>query len=902
MRHHILSFAAAAAIALPMTAAEPLSGVISNPGFETGNFSGWFSAGFQTQNNNSPADEGWAKEGTYYAEKWVNQGSKVGSASLSQQLSGLAPGDYRVTATGHGVAQNGRPEVASGFFLFAGSARTEISKGGEYSVEGTTIDGNLSIGVCTDNCDANWIAIDNFRIEYLGEDVSSYTRLLDEIVKEAQDIIAGETVIDNADEFANAETLAKDAGTDAAKIRAAIEAYKAAMDNFTALRNSRTLLESEIYMARHFAEDSDYGDKTSLLAAIAEAEGTVGKTATADERRALVANIRKAANDYLALCKGLWVNVVNGRMWYDTDGNPVQAHGAGFVKVYDTWYMIGEDRSNQWHPDVNMYSSKDLVNWKFVKKIIANGTSHPDLGTERMIERPKLMYCPNTGKFVVWCHWEASNYGASEAGVFVSDRVDGEYKFHSGSRPLGIKSRDCNVFVDDDGTAYFISTIEENQHLGLFRLSDDYLEAVECTELFRGQKREAPAIVKVDGIYYMLSSACSGWDPNQCKLSWSESLTSGWSSLKNVGNGTAFDSQAANILTVTGTSGTTYLYVGDRWKDPELPESKTIMFPIDFADGSCTFDYHRSFDFNPAEGIWRETTDDASLDRSGWSVVDCSSQETDKENGAAANVLDGDKSTIWHTNYSGDKGVAPHHITIDMGKDTEIGGMLYTPRNDHSTNGMARSCILQTSTDGENWATVAGTSWLPYWSAIYFAPHTARYFRFYILNSEYGSAAEFDMLGPGASTATPDQIDLYYSLDNGRTWVNGSEINVSTGNSVKLGPSCPATDGTWAMSGPDKFMSVTKEYLFENVAVADAGTYTVTRLAPSGMASTAQYRLIVDGHESSVDTAVAEKEIAETTYYSVDGLRLRYALDRGITIRVIRYTDGTAKTDKICRF
>lgn len=302
---------------------------------------------------------------------------------------------------------------------------------------------------------------------------------------------------------------------------------------------------------------------------------------------------------------GDWVTVKNGEMWRDTAGNEVQAHGAGFLKVGDTWYMIGEDRSDQWHPDVNMYSSKDLVNWKFERKIIENGVTHPDLGTERMIERPKLLYCPKTGKYVVWCHWESRDYSASEAGVFYCDSINGPYKFHWGGRPLGVKSRDCNVFVDDDGTAYFISTIEENQHIGLFRLSDDYLSAVECTELFKGLSREAPAVVKVDGTYYMLSSACTGWDPNPCKLSCSRSLTSGWSDLRQIGDDIAYDTQAASILTVPGTEGTTYLYVGDRWMDPGLPESKTIVFPVTFADGDCRFEYTPQFDINFTTGLCR---------------------------------------------------------------------------------------------------------------------------------------------------------------------------------------------------------------------------------------------------------------------------------------------------------
>ena len=304
--------------------------------------------------------------------------------------------------------------------------------------------------------------------------------------------------------------------------------------------------------------------------------------------------------------KGDWVTIKNGDLWYDTEGKVVQAHGAGFLQVGDTWYMIGEDRSRSWNPDVNMYSSKDLQTWKFEGKIIENGVTHSDLGRSRFIERPKLMYCKKTKQFVVWCHWEGSNYGASEAGVFYADKVTGPYKFHAGERPLGIKSRDCNVFVDDDGTAWFISTIEENQHLGFFRLADDYLSAVECTQLFKRQAREAPAIVKVDGIYYMLSSACTGWNPNQCKLSWTRNLTEGWSQLENIGDQIAYYTQAASILTIKGTKTTTYLYVGDRWMDPDLPRSKTIIFPITFKDGKCDFTYRDQFEINFKTGEWRE--------------------------------------------------------------------------------------------------------------------------------------------------------------------------------------------------------------------------------------------------------------------------------------------------------
>lgn len=305
-----------------------------------------------------------------------------------------------------------------------------------------------------------------------------------------------------------------------------------------------------------------------------------------------------------------WTRITNGQLWMDDEGHSVQAHAAGFLHEGDMWYMVGEDRGHSWNPDVNLYSSPDLVHWHFEGKIIENGVTNPELGRSRFIERAKLLHCPTTGQYVVWCHWEGQGYRASEAACFVADSLRGPYRQVSGERPLGIKSRDCNVFVDDDGTAWFVSTIEENSHIGFFRLSKDYTRAEECTVLFRNQGREAPAIVRVDDSYYMLSSACTGWAPNQCKLSTTHSLTEGWTPLEAIGDSVAFRTQAASILTVRGTKATTYLYVGDRWMDPDLPRSKTIIFPVGFEDGKCDFRYRDAFEINYTTGEWREVTDE----------------------------------------------------------------------------------------------------------------------------------------------------------------------------------------------------------------------------------------------------------------------------------------------------
>lgn len=521
-----------------------------------------------------------------------------------------------------------------------------------------------------------------------------------------------------------------------------------AIDNGGADAQQRRL-ESHLRIARDFAANSDYAGKETFRKAIASAEQVNADPASGDkERQQALEALKKASKDYLANRPGEWVRIRNGQMWTDDRGREVQAHGAGFILLNDTYYMIGEDRSDKWRPDVNMYSSKDLKHWKFENKIIANEKTHPELGSTRMIERPKLFFNDSTGQFVVWCHWEARDYSASEAGVFVSDSVAGDYRFHSGGRPLGIKSRDCNIFLDDDGTAYFISTIEENTDLGLFRLSDDYLEPVDYTVLFPGDRREAPAIARKGDRYYMLSSACTGWDPNPANLSYTDTLTKGWSPLHKVGNPIAFDTQAASILKVEGSKDTTYLYIGDRWQDPNLPESKTIIFPISFTETDCAFNYVPEFDINFATGEWRPVDPrEGMADRSGWSVIESSGG---KAGNPVGNVLDGDITTIWI-----DEAEAPanegeetiQYFVIDAGQPVAYKGFRATPRSDAgSSEGLVRKYRLETSADGKKWATVSEGDWLPYWTDVDTDPESARYFRFSSLGNHSTSLAEFNLI------------------------------------------------------------------------------------------------------------------------------------------------------------
>ncbi|MBL8330296.1 MAG: discoidin domain-containing protein [Rubrivivax sp.] len=90
------------------------------------------------------------------------------------------------------------------------------------------------------------------------------------------------------------------------------------------------------------------------------------------------------------------------------------------------------------------------------------------------------------------------------------------------------------------------------------------------------------------------------------------------------------------------------------------------------------------------------------LARSAWQVS-ASSQEVTGENGAAANAIDGNPATIWHTQWQAANPAHPHSFTINLGIATDVTGLRVLPRQDVSNNGMIARFNVYRSSDGVNW-------------------------------------------------------------------------------------------------------------------------------------------------------------------------------------------------------
>lgn len=242
-----------------------------------------------------------------------------------------------------------------------------------------------------------------------------------------------------------------------------------------------------------------------------------------------------------------------------------------------------------------------------------------------VLERPKVLYNKSTGKYVMWYHSDghtpssSGSYARARAGIAVSDSPTGPFKLvstirlydspnvetHGFDGQNGGALRDMNLFQDDDGTAYVIYSSDGNETLYIARLADDYLSlasdnenAVDGTSLvgeerensdyiraFSGSSREAPAMFAYNGKYYLMTSGCTGWDPNQAQYAMADHPLGPWTVMGDPcvddSSNTTFHTQSTCFIPVDPANGK-FIYMGDRWTRTQLGESYYVWLPVEF--------------------------------------------------------------------------------------------------------------------------------------------------------------------------------------------------------------------------------------------------------------------------------------------------------------------------------
>ena len=325
-----------------------------------------------------------------------------------------------------------------------------------------------------------------------------------------------------------------------------------------------------------------------------------------------------------------------GEIWKDTDGNHINAHGGGIMFKDGKYYWYGEHKgkSSLARVGITVYSSEDLYNWKN-EGVALSVAKDPDseITSGSVMERPKVVYNEKTGKYVMWFHLELKDqgYAAARTGVATSDSPTGPFTYIKSYRPnskkwpqnfkeewketpkdgepkewwtpkwrkalnegmfvrrdfeKGQMSRDMTIYIDTDGTAYHITSSEENQTLHISKLTDDYLDFTgEWIRMQPGGQNEAPAIFQKDGYYYMITSGLTGWAPNAARSFRAKSIMGPWEKLGNPAQGKyadkTFFSQSTFILSVQGKEDS-FIFMADRWKPENHIDGRYIWLPIEW--------------------------------------------------------------------------------------------------------------------------------------------------------------------------------------------------------------------------------------------------------------------------------------------------------------------------------
>ncbi len=151
-----------------------------------------------------------------------------------------------------------------------------------------------------------------------------------------------------------------------------------------------------------------------------------------------------------------------------------------------------------------------------------------------------------------------------------------------------------------------------------------------------------------------------------------------------------------------------------------------------------------------ADALFARTKPSA-LSELGAKVIACDSQ-TDAFPASAA--IDGNPDMFWHTRYGKTADPMPHHLVIDLGRQVEMSGIKYLPRQDMEEGRLA-DCAVSCSSDGNNWSEPVPVHFEnnDQWQMFKFKkPIKARYLKLLVKsavnNREHATVAEIDIIEP----------------------------------------------------------------------------------------------------------------------------------------------------------
>ncbi len=429
-----------------------------------------------------------------------------------------------------------------------------------------------------------------------------------------------------------AATLLQPGGKDSAERTAASTKLQGAADGLVMVRGLKSLVaDYQTRSASRYTRDS--------WVPIAKALDTASRvaadpSATAPEVAAAKTALVTAADNLVAADEGTFQTITNDVFWNDTNGNPIYSQGGGVFKFGDTYYWYGvhyrgaesyrANPTKKYDNEVSfvsipVYSSKDLVNWKFENRVATRSTpinNGATLASAGWLGRLGVSYNENTGKYVLATQVYA---GGGHGVLFLqgdspTDTFDYGYLQTQITNSPTTGTGDQTVFTDDNGKDYLIFSNREGRSrafVSKFRESDS-LRLEPGVEIGRNSSgREGNAMFKLGGKYYHAASDLHGWNTSvNYVLESTSSNVQGAYTGEYVMPGTEKDyshvTQTGFFVTVKGTKHETVIYAGDRWADFAWNGiGYNQWMPITKTGARPQFHSVSQWEFNATTGEWR---------------------------------------------------------------------------------------------------------------------------------------------------------------------------------------------------------------------------------------------------------------------------------------------------------
>lgn len=211
------------------------------------------------------------------------------------------------------------------------------------------------------------------------------------------------------------------------------------------------------------------------------------------------------------------VTISNVEPRRDVNGQIIDAHGGCLQFFNGLFYLYGNTfGTNQNDTFTNcpfsVYSSPNLMDWKL------EGTLLKDM-PRGFYYRPYVVFNPKTKKYVLWYDWYQTLWKGQD-GVAVSDSPVGPFTIVTPRAHLsGSSSGDGSLFVDNDGTGYFVYTdIANNYTVRIERLTPDFLDSSGKTSPMIATGAEAPLMIHRNNLYYVLCGPLCAYCANGAEV------------------------------------------------------------------------------------------------------------------------------------------------------------------------------------------------------------------------------------------------------------------------------------------------------------------------------------------------------------------------------------------------